>query len=452
MTISAGQLRLLPSSRGTGPRYGSLLLILVITYLLSALTVGGLVSAVQVLLFLAVVLIALRSGQFHRKTVQILAVGLLLGTTAAAILALVDQNGQGGALANLWTALILVLAVFFIVRQVLAQPEITEQSIYGALSAYMMIGLIFSAVYLAMWKFTGISHSFFANGDKPNTKLFQYFSFTTLTTLGYGDFTAAGDGGRAVAVLEAMIGQMFLATLVARLVAGFRWSDRAAARRGAQEARRAAGQGPHVSGTEPGSGPGGSRPGVALPPTVAGASGAGPPSPGVSQPSASADAGPGTGAPGPGPAVGTGSPGPGRGRAKKASAPGLIRLSPPGAVRGRGTGQRLGERKGARGSGPAPPVPASGPEPGDPEDRRSGGPRSAPGGLDDFPDLPAVHGQRVDDHDVQGDEDDAPDRVGGDERQVDDRADHRERDADHASPGLPGQHSEADQDEQHTEG
>ncbi len=265
MTIPGGQLRLFHPGERSGPRYGSLLVILIVTYLLSALTVGALVSTVQVVLFLGVVLIALRSGRFHHRTGQIIAVGLLVGTTAAAIFQLVDKNGQGGALASLWTALILVLAVFFIVRQVLAQPEITEQSIFGALSAYMMIGLIFSAVYLAMWKFNGTSHSFFANGTTPNTKLFQYFSFTTLTTLGYGDFTAVGDGGRAVAVLEAMVGQMFLATLVARLVAGFRWSDRAAARRGAVEARRAAGQGTEASGAGPaaGSGPGEPGPGAA---------------------------------------------------------------------------------------------------------------------------------------------------------------------------------------------
>jgi hypothetical protein len=151
-----------------------------------------------------------------------------------------------------------------------------------------------------------------------NTQTFQYFSFTTLTTLGYGDFTAAGDGGRAVAVLEAIIGQMFLATLVARLVAGFRWEDRAAARRAGQQAVPAAGQGSHVSDTVSGSGPGDSDSGAPLPP------------------------------------AGSRPAGPGRPRAKKASAPGLIRLSPPGAVRGRGTGQRPGARNGTGGSGPVP--------------------------------------------------------------------------------------------------
>jgi Ion channel len=195
------------------------------------------------------------------------------------------------------------------------QPQITGQSIYGVLSAYMIIGLIFSAVYVAMWKFDG---AFFVQGKGDNTQTFQYFSFTTLTTLGYGDFTAAGDGGRAVAVLEAIVGQMFLATLVARLVAGFRWEDRAAARRAGQQAVPAAVQGPQASGTVPGSGPGDSDSGAPLPP------------------------------------AGSRAAVPGRSRAKKASAPGLIRLSPPGAVRGRGTGPRPGARKGTGGSDPVP--------------------------------------------------------------------------------------------------
>jgi hypothetical protein len=324
MTNPGAQLRLFHPGQGSGPRYGSLLLILVVTYLLSAFTVAVLVSSVQVLLFLAVVLIALRGGRFRRRTGQILAVVLLLGSVAAAILQLVDHGGPGGGVASLWTALILLLAVFYIVRQVLAQPQITEQSIYGVVSAYMMIGLIFAAIYLAMFSF---SHQFFVNGA-DNTKTFQYFSFTTLTTLGYGDFTAASDAGRAVAVLEAIVGQMFLATLVARLVAGFRWSDRAAARHGRIQAAPGANQEQQASGTS--SGPGDSRPAAAPLPPGSGEPGADRAGPGLPRGGSS------------------------RSRAKKATAPGLIRLSPPGTVRGRGTGPRPGERKGAGRSGPAP--------------------------------------------------------------------------------------------------
>ena len=328
MTIPAGQFTLFTSRRGSGARYGTLLLILVVTYLLSAFTVASLVSAVQVLLFLAVVLIALRSGRLRRRTARLVAVGLLLGSAVSVILQAVDPNGVGGGLASAWTALILLLAVSFILRQVLIQPEITLQSIFGVLSAYMMIGLIFSAVYVAMWKFSG--QPFFAQvaSRYTTTKTFQYFSFTTLTTLGYGDFTAVEDGGRAVAVLEAMIGQMFLATLVARLVAGFRWSDRAAARGGGRQAAPSASAGHQGSGTGAGPGPAGTRLGAA--------------------------SGPGS----------TGSarsmPRPGRSLARKASAPGLIRLSPPGTVRGRRAGLRRGGRNGAGGPGQARPPPSPG--------------------------------------------------------------------------------------------
>ena len=198
-----------------------------------------------------------------------------------------------------------------------------------------------------MWKFSGTSFFTGVTQNGTNTKEFQYFSFTTLTTLGYGDFTAVGDGGRAFAVLEAMIGQMFLATLVARLVAGLRWSDRAAARRGARPAAMAAGQGAAASGP----GQDESRAVAAPAPPGSGDAAAG-------QPSLSH--------PGPGPA-GAGRSSSGPSRAKQASAPGLVRLSPPGAVRGRGTGARRGGRNGAGGSGPAPRRPRpGGPEPGAP--------------------------------------------------------------------------------------
>src|SRR5207248_10207346 len=84
----------------------------------------------------------------------------------------------------------------------------------------LIVGLMFAAFYAAMWHL-GLS-PFFASGQSASPQTFQYFSFTTLTTLGYGDFVAVNNGGRAVAVIEALAGQVFLATLVARLVAAFR--------------------------------------------------------------------------------------------------------------------------------------------------------------------------------------------------------------------------------------
>ena len=94
----------------------------------------------------------------------------------------------------------------------------------GALSAYLIVGLMFASTYAALDHMT--TSGFFADNQPANTQTYQYFSFTTLTTLGYGDFTAAQDSGRSIAMLEALTGQVFLATLVARLVSAYRGSSR----------------------------------------------------------------------------------------------------------------------------------------------------------------------------------------------------------------------------------
>jgi hypothetical protein len=143
----------------------------------------------------------------------------LIGSVGALAATLTHtQDGEGAA--YLWRGLILLITVVLIVRRVLARPTVTVQSIYGALSAYLVVGLMYAAFYAAIQHLG--SGEFFAHHQPANTQTLQYFSFTTLTTLGYGDFTAAGNGGRALAVIEALTGQVFLATLVARLVAAFR--------------------------------------------------------------------------------------------------------------------------------------------------------------------------------------------------------------------------------------
>jgi hypothetical protein len=195
-----------------------LLLVLISTYLLSAFSSSKLVIDLQVLLFLAVLMLALRNAPLPRRWTLLVSVVALTGS-AAAVGASVTGTEAGMGAAEIWKGLVLLLTAVLIVRRVLARPVVTIQSIYGALSAYIIIGLMFAAWYAAMWHVDG---RFFVNGEPANTQTFQYFSFTTLTTLGYGDFTAAGEGGRAIAVMEALTGQIFLATLVARLVAAFR--------------------------------------------------------------------------------------------------------------------------------------------------------------------------------------------------------------------------------------
>ncbi|MGI9007646.1 MAG: potassium channel family protein [Streptosporangiaceae bacterium] len=193
---------------------------MICSYLLSAFVTSKWVSDLQVALFTMAGLLAIRSSRLRRGEVRLLVTAGFL----TSLLVIVVANHQGGSVgrgvASVWTGLLLLFIVVVIVRQILSAPAVTAQSIYGAISAYLIIGLMFAAVYGAMYYFQG--KTFFTGGQPGRAANLQYFSFTTLTTLGYGDFTARYNPGRAVAMLEAMTGQIFLATLVAKLVASFR--------------------------------------------------------------------------------------------------------------------------------------------------------------------------------------------------------------------------------------
>jgi hypothetical protein len=207
-----------PGRRESGGRYGLLLLVLIGTYLFSAFSGAHLTTEIQIGLFALVLLLAMRSSPLPGRWPLVI-IALTVTGSAAALAATLTGTPAGEGAAELWKALILLLTTVVVVRRVLAKPTVTIQSIYGALSAYLIIGLMFAACYAAIQRLD--SQDFFASNEPANTQTLQYFSFTTLTTLGYGDFTAARSGGRSLAVMEAVTGQVFLATLVARLVSAY---------------------------------------------------------------------------------------------------------------------------------------------------------------------------------------------------------------------------------------
>jgi hypothetical protein len=203
-------------------RYGALLLLLIAGYLLSAFITARWIESLQVVLFTVAMILALRSSSVSWRGVRLLLAIAVIGVPVFAISLSKATGDVGTGIANIWTGLVLLAAVVMIVHRVLAFGTVTLQSIFGAFSAYLIVGLMFASFFAAIYHFSG--DHFFANNQPGNTQTFQYFSFTTLTTLGYGDFTALENSGRAVAVMEALTGQIFLATLVARLVAAFRTS------------------------------------------------------------------------------------------------------------------------------------------------------------------------------------------------------------------------------------
>ncbi len=127
--------------------------------------------------------------------------------------------GVGIGLVFLVIFLLLLVTPFVILNRILRHSRVTIETIAGAIDVYVLLGLIFSALYRVIAQLSGTS--FFVQAQHATTNQYLYFSFVSLTTVGYGDLTAATKVGRSVVVLEPLLGQIFLVTTVARLVSIF---------------------------------------------------------------------------------------------------------------------------------------------------------------------------------------------------------------------------------------
>lgn len=119
-----------------------------------------------------------------------------------------------------------VLFFFFItatlVEHILRSEEVNTDTLYGAVCVFLLLGLLWASIYGFMEYISPGIIFVKNNADTVNhltSNEIIYYSYTTLTTLGYGDITSLTPKGRIISVLEAIVGQLFLAFLVARLVA-----------------------------------------------------------------------------------------------------------------------------------------------------------------------------------------------------------------------------------------
>jgi voltage-gated potassium channel len=121
------------------------------------------------------------------------------------------------ALTYLLPVVLLVTATLPItLRRVLAHRRVTHETVLGALCTYVLVGLLFAFVYLAVSDLR--KASFFVQEGPHSQSEYLYFSFVTLTTLGFGDLSPSIGLPQALTVMEALLGQVFLVTMVARLV------------------------------------------------------------------------------------------------------------------------------------------------------------------------------------------------------------------------------------------
>ena len=115
-------------------------------------------------------------------------------------------------------AAIVVIAMVLLRQVLIREGPVTHWRIQGAIAVYLLFGMGYSHAYHLAELFNPGSFSS-SIGPMSNISDWAYYSFVTLTTVGYGDITAVRPVARSLSIGEALTGQLYLAVLVARLVA-----------------------------------------------------------------------------------------------------------------------------------------------------------------------------------------------------------------------------------------
>ena len=200
--------------------FGLVLVLVLATYVLGSLTEFRGWTAVLTTLAAGLAGVVGLAGAGARPVVVRAAAILGLAAIVLAILSktLGDSHLLGAS--SFVIVSLLLISAGAILRAVLAETEVGFRTILGAISVYTILGLLYTFLYAAIDRVQ--STPFFGTGVSVKGGDFLFFSFTTLTTTGYGNLVPAGQPGKMFAGLEMLMGQIFLVTLVAGLVSLWR--------------------------------------------------------------------------------------------------------------------------------------------------------------------------------------------------------------------------------------
>ncbi len=205
--------------------YGSLLVMILATYALAVTVRKPWAESTLLIVQIATVWLALRTSLAHRP-LRIIANVLFVLAAISAVANLVtsdDTDLQGTVF--LAASLLYCIAPVSIIRHLAFRREIDEETMLGALAAYLMLGMAFAMAYRCIGALQ--NGPFFGLSGEGTLSDDLFFSFITLTTTGYGNLVPAKNPGQSLAVVEALLGQLFLVTAVAKVVNAWtprRWS------------------------------------------------------------------------------------------------------------------------------------------------------------------------------------------------------------------------------------
>ena len=185
---------------------------------MGAIDPGSVQQVVVSVLLATSLLLAFRIARVTRR-LMLIAIAIAITGVAVSVLEAVS-GAVGDGEARVMNALLVSLGppavALGVIRNLRAHREVRVEAVMGVLSLYMLLGLLFAFVYGAIDRLGG--DPFFSGGDDATVAHCVYFSFTTLTTAGFGDLTARTDLGHTLTVFEALIGQIYLVTVVSLIV------------------------------------------------------------------------------------------------------------------------------------------------------------------------------------------------------------------------------------------
>lgn len=201
-----------------GDTYGLLLIFIIAVYFELALIGSSHWGKVALSAsFAGVLLLTLHTSHVRGRWVRITLLASVLVISINVGQAVADTEVFTGA-TYIWIGFIIAAPVI-ILNRIFRHPAVDLETILGAICSYLMIGITFAAVY-GMMQSVGSEPFFAQSGPHPRID-FLYFSFVVLTTTGFGDLTPGTSVGKVIVTLEALIGQVFLVTIVASLVSSF---------------------------------------------------------------------------------------------------------------------------------------------------------------------------------------------------------------------------------------
>src|SRR6478609_1073328 len=200
--------------------YGLILVLVVLTYLVSVSFETGWAQSLVIGIQLVTVWLTFRTAKaaLSVRAITLLVIGAAVVVALANVF--VTVTSQLLAVTFVISAVLYLVAPYAVVRDIATRRAVDQQTVLGAITAYLIVGMCFAFTYRTVAALQPTP--FFGSSGPGDMSDALFFSFVTLTTTGYGNLVPATNPGQSLAVLEAVLGQLFLVTAVAKIITAWK--------------------------------------------------------------------------------------------------------------------------------------------------------------------------------------------------------------------------------------